>query len=193
MTKEKSIHEDIVRRAFIVEQALHGDIVEQAIQGDGGKRSVREAIKWAMEQGYAYGMESGIAAEREACAKVCDGISEDYKTRTDLNKTQKQVGQLAAELCGVKIRGAAMNLRKAAEMALECLEFHWDKEETDWEAHPDHVVQAKRALRQALAQPEREWVNLTEKEIVEATHFVRGVYDSARAIEAKLKQKNEPA
>jgi len=85
------------------------------------------------------------------------------------------------------------DLRKAAEMALGCLEFHWDHEETDWEAHPDHVVEAKRALREALAEPKREWVNLTEKEIVEATHFVRGVYDSARAIEAKLKQKNEPA
>ena len=44
------------------------------------------------------------ADEREACAKVCDGISKDYKTRTDLNKTQKQVGQLAAEVCGVRIR-----------------------------------------------------------------------------------------
>lgn len=44
-------------------------------------------------------------AEREACAEICDGISEYYETRTDLNKTQKQVGQLAAELCGVRIRG----------------------------------------------------------------------------------------
>ena len=183
MTKKKSIHEDIVRRAFIVEQALHGDIVEQAIQGDGGKRSVREAIKWAMEQGYLHGMESGIAAEREACAKLCD----------DLAANGELSNHYAVAARAVRARGAAMNLRKAAEMALECLEFHWDREETDWEAHPDHVVQAKRALRQALAQPEREWVNLTEKEIVEATHFVRGVYDSARAIEAKLKQKNEPA
>jgi len=44
------------------------------------------------------------ADEREACAKVCDGISEWYETRTDLNQTQKQVGQLAAEVCGVRIR-----------------------------------------------------------------------------------------
>ena len=157
------------------------ELVAALPQGLDADEFIHRLVNWAVDR------------EREACAKVCDGISEDYKTRTDLNKTQKQVGQLAAELCGVRIRGAAMNLRKAAEMALECLEFHWDKEETDWEAHPDHVVEAKRALRQALAQPEREWVNLTEKEIVEATHFVRGVYDSARAIEAKLKQKNEPA
>ncbi len=44
------------------------------------------------------------ADEREACAEICDGISEHYETRTDLNKTQKQVGQLAAEVCGVRIR-----------------------------------------------------------------------------------------
>ena len=42
--------------------------------------------------------------EREACAEICDGISEWYETRTDLNQTQKQVGQLAAEVCGVRIR-----------------------------------------------------------------------------------------
>lgn len=44
------------------------------------------------------------ADEREACANICDGISEWYETRTDLNQTQKQVGQLAAEVCGVRIR-----------------------------------------------------------------------------------------
>jgi len=44
------------------------------------------------------------ADEREACAEICDGISEWYETRTDLNQTQKQVGQLAAEVCGVRIR-----------------------------------------------------------------------------------------
>jgi hypothetical protein len=44
------------------------------------------------------------ADEREACALICDGISDYYETRTDLNKTQKQVGQLAAEVCGVRIR-----------------------------------------------------------------------------------------
>jgi len=112
MTKEQSIIEHITRRAFIVEQALHGDIVEQAIRGDGGKRSVREAITWAMEQGYLHGKESGIAAEREACAEICDGISEGYETRTDLNQTQKQVGQLAAEVCGVRIRERGKTLTK---------------------------------------------------------------------------------
>ena len=44
------------------------------------------------------------ADEREACAEICDWISEYYETRTDLNQTQKQVGQLAAEVCGVRIR-----------------------------------------------------------------------------------------
>jgi len=144
------------------------ELVAALPQGLDADEFIHRLVNWAVDR------------EREACVKVCD----DWPNGRD---DVYSIGQ------AIRARGAAMNLRKAAEMALECLEFHWDREETDWEAHPDHVVQAKRALRQALAQPEREWVNLTEKEIVEATHFVRGVYDSARAIEAKLKQKNEPA
>jgi len=145
-----------------------GELVAALPQGLDADEFIHRLVNWAVDR------------EREACAKVCD----DWPNGRD---DVYSIGQ------AIRARGAAMNLRKAAEMALKCLEFHWDREETDWEAHPDHVVEAKRALRQALAQPEREWVNLTEKEIVEATHFVRGVYDSARAIEAKLKQKNEPA
>ena len=98
-----------------------------------------------------------------------------------------------------------MNLRQAAEMALECLEFHWDHEETDWEAHPDHVVEAKRALREALAQPICEWVGLSDEEIQKLQHqkleerwlYVEPKVSTrhylqmfARAIEAKLKEKN---
>ena len=72
--------------------------------------------QWMMDKGYATGhgdtiedllkeLEWQVAErEREACAKVCDGISDYYETRTDLNQTQKQVGQLAAEVCGVRIR-----------------------------------------------------------------------------------------
>ena len=77
------------------------------------------------------------------------------------------------------------DLRKAAEMALEALEQGYSSR-----LWPIQSINAIQALREALAQPEREWVNLTEKEIVEATHFVSGVYDRARAIEAKLKEKN---
>lgn len=148
-----------------------GELVAALPQGLDADEFIHRLVNWAVDR------------EREACAKLCD----------DLAANGELSNHYAVAARAVRARGAAMNLRKAAEMALECLEFHWDREETDWEAHPDHVVEAKRALRQALAQPEREWVNLTEKEIVEATHFVRGVYDSARAIEAKLKQKNEPA
>ena len=72
-------------------------------------------------------------------------------------------------------------LRKAAEMALERLESHeyWmDKE-------------AIEALRQALAQPEREWVGLTNEE-VESWRGNYDFFDSAlvREVEAKLKEKN---
>ncbi len=90
-----------------------------------------------------------------------------------------------------------MNLRKAAEMALECLEYHWDNPETDWEAHPDHVVEAKKALREALAEPKREWVGLTDAQVEEIAeyHGIDGLYETSRidfyrAIEITLKEKN---
>jgi len=36
---------------------------------------------------------------------VCDGIMQFYKTNTTLNTDQNLIGYMAAELCGVKIRG----------------------------------------------------------------------------------------
>jgi len=44
------------------------------------------------------------ADEREACAKVCDGIMQYYKTNTTLNTEQNLIGYMAAEVCGVRIR-----------------------------------------------------------------------------------------
>ena len=44
------------------------------------------------------------ADEREACAKVCDGIMQFYKTNTTLNTDQNLIGYMAAEVCGVRIR-----------------------------------------------------------------------------------------
>ena len=45
------------------------------------------------------------ADEREACAKVCDGIMQYYKTNTTMNTDQNLIGYMSAELCGVRIRG----------------------------------------------------------------------------------------
>jgi len=55
--------------------------------------------------------------------------------------------------------------------------------------------QAIHAIKEALAQPEREWVGLTDEEIYLCTNHIdrnlRGwANEYARAIEAKLKQKN---
>ena len=85
-------------------------------------------------------------------------------------------------------------LRQAAEMALECLDYHWDNPDSDLEHWP-HVLETKQALRQALAQPEREWVGIHEDELrVLAYNDPSGErLKLAKAVEAKLKQKNEPA
>ena len=69
-----------------------GELIAALPQGLDSDEFIFKLVNWAVDR------------EREACAEICDGISEDYKTRTDLNKTQKQVGQLAAEVCGVRIR-----------------------------------------------------------------------------------------
>ncbi len=75
------------------------------------------------------------------------------------------------------------DLRKAAEMGLEALEANLGK----WAAKTPAIE----ALRQALAQPEREWVGLTDEEV----ESWRGNYDFfnsalVREVEAKLKEKN---
>jgi hypothetical protein len=83
-----------------------------------------------------------------------------------------------------------MSLRKAAEMALEALDC------LPWQASPI-AVEATKALRQALAQPEQErkWVGLTDADIAQTMHgSVEGSnmlpYQFARVIEAKIKEKN---
>jgi len=78
--------------------------------------------------------------------------------------------------------------REAMQMALEALE-------NPWEAGPDGVADAIIALRQAL-ETEREWVGLTDEEINSVRHkrdWTAHWTDTtfARAIEAKLREKNK--
>ena len=70
------------------------------------------------------------------------------------------------------------DLRKAAEMALEALA---------WE----EIEDAKEHLRQALAQPKREWVGLIKDE-VDSLELPDSptVFEFAQFVEAKLKEKN---
>ena len=70
-----------------------GEMVAALPQGLDADEFIYKLVNWAVDR------------EREACAEICDGISKWYEIQTDLNQTQKQVGQLAAELCGVRIRG----------------------------------------------------------------------------------------
>ena len=83
-----------------------------------------------------------------------------------------------------KRKGLEMtDLRKAAEMALKYFEDAYGLEDTE--------VAIKEALRQALAQPEREWVGLTKEEAREISLANRPyVIDMIAALEAKLKEKN---
>ena len=88
------------------------------------------------------------------------------------------------------------DLRKASEMALEALEIATTYLPVKT-ATLNEVEKAMQALRQALAQPKREWVGLTDEEIGTLTVF-DGLHhvetpllaDFARAVEAKLKEKN---
>lgn len=79
-----------------------------------------------------------------------------------------------------------MNEKEALKLALEAFEAKGDA----W------IVlerKAKAAIQEALAQPEREWVGLTQEDIdiaFDDTQEGGGFDDFARAIEAKLKEKN---
>jgi hypothetical protein len=84
------------------------------------------------------------------------------------------------------------DLRDAAELALTALE----------NTCPNNWTSVKENLRKALAQPKREWVGLTDEEIVkeisEEFNLILGhgnvsdecVIEYVRLIEAKLKEKN---
>ena len=80
-------------------------------------------------------------------------------------------------------------LRKAAEMALGVL--------LDPNTRADEVADAVKTIRQALAEPNREWVGLTDEEIHKVVSKKWWDWEDAfdiegfsRAIEAKLKEKN---
>ena len=98
------------------------------------------------------------------------------------------------------------DLRKAAEQALEALE-EINKLSVGEKAVclPAEIDGAMEALRQALAQPDlanvgevgvwghkRQWVGLTDEErgMVVNANFGIGVWEMAKAIEVKLKEKN---
>ncbi len=87
------------------------------------------------------------------------------------------------------------DLRKAAEQALEVLETTWgDGSEgalKEWK-------EAIKALHHALAESKREWVGLDEVEVTgmtcecvdDGTFNMSCAHDFARAIEAKLRERN---
>ena len=96
------------------------------------------------------------------------------------------------------------DLRKAAEMALEAFEKIYEgcgevkkdnlskqSNELATLVRKDCIPQIE-ALRQALAEPKREWVGLTDEEIDAAVKSCNTLdtYKYFRAIEAKLKEKN---
>lgn len=74
------------------------------------------------------------------------------------------------------------DLRKAAEMALEALEANLGK----WAAK----TKAVEALRQALAQPEREWVGLTGNEARDFYEKYTDREELIYAIDKFLEEKN---
>ena len=80
------------------------------------------------------------------------------------------------------------DLRKAAEMALEALEI-WEKMQPNTTACAVRIP-AIQALRQALAQPKREWVGLTRDEVLDIEETTKHPLAFYEAIEAKLKEKN---
>jgi len=87
-----------------------------------------------------------------------------------------------------------MTKDEALRLALEAFE-EIDGIDTEIECITIDVDDVIKVIKEALAQPEREWVGLTEEEIYLCTNHIdrnsRGwANEYARSIEAKLKQKN---
>ena len=82
-----------------------------------------------------------------------------------------------------------MNKDEALHMALNALEP--DPELAEWYVEK-HKEMAIKACKEALAQPERKWVGLTDEEIFETHKQVDSMQylTFGKAIEAKLKDKN---
>ena len=72
-----------------------------------------------------------------------------------------------------------MTDRELMQQALDALEFHTCGDEVD-----EALITA---LRERLAQPEREWVGLTAKDLAE---IPPSCYEGAIWADAKLKEKN---
>jgi len=91
-----------------------------------------------------------------------------------------------------------MTKDEALRMALEALDALCINDYSGYELgkRDAHLVDnALTAIKKALAQPEREWVGLTDEEIYLCTNHIdrnsRGwANEYARSIEAKLKEKN---
>lgn len=74
-----------------------------------------------------------------------------------------------------------MTDKEVMQMALDALEKHIYEYET---------IQA---LRAALTQPEKEWVGLTDVDLIELIAFTHMTIENVRSVEAKLKDKNNAA
>ena len=92
-----------------------------------------------------------------------------------------------------------MNDKKVMQMALNAntvlLEFIGMTSKSDFSLALAKVTEANKELRAALAQPDKEWVGLTDNEYElmaekRVTNYFFNTLDYAHAIEAKLKEKN---
>lgn len=79
------------------------------------------------------------------------------------------------------------NDRELLQQALDALEGYARNCRCEGGGAP---CDAAKAIRARLAQPEREWQGLTLGELLEIDHVNQHILDVAKAIEAKLKEKN---
>ena len=118
------------------------------------------------------------SAEREACAKVCDDLDDDI--------VDGLAGWQYAE--AIRARGNVATNDTSQERVDETTKQRHD-------TTPQPVIDKSAAVRIATAlgwTPQRTWVGLTDEEILKIYSKPCGsdYIDYARAIEAKLKEKN---
>jgi hypothetical protein len=79
-----------------------------------------------------------------------------------------------------------MTDRELMQMALDAMESF---ESGTNGLYKGEFAEERKALRDRLAQPERQWVGLTDEEVMEI-YVDTMAYDAVRVAEAKLKGKN---
>ena len=127
-----------------------------------------------------------LPAQQEPVAWMnpMNGVIIDAKKKTQIGEGKGYPSFSVPCYTAIQRKPSGGQDRELMQQALDALEFHTCGDEVD-----EALITA---LRERLAQPEREWVGLTDEEVKDIVWNLpyEPTQEHIRAIEAKLKEKN---